>query len=463
MAGIIAVTVALMGALLLTCGTRVGATPSALDLTACANFTRESNSSRYHSNSYFIILNSSVSFDLNVTLGAISFAINLRTLVNVSTPKVYDLTTELGIVILLYNATYEDMSAVFDGRITLASPLQALLCVHANSMIAVDQGIEATGTTQLDPPWHLDRIDQRGSELDSSYSYSNVSRGGEGVHVYVVDTGIKISHPDFEGRASTDYNAVSGENGLDCNGHGTHVAGIIGSAEYGVAKKSRLHSVKVFGCTGDSGDSAIADGLFWILKNGQRPGVVSMSFGGPLPEGGGLISLRRLETTTLFVQALLTEGFTCVIAAGNSASDACDFTPAAKGEDSAAITVMASSDTDTLAYYSNYGACTNIIAPGSRIVSLGINSNTAVKSGTSMACPVISGIAALHLAEESTLTPQEVKNRILSDASNGKIRSLPSRSPNKLGYSRYSLSNASTLTVGLFLMPLLVLAIGFVY
>eukprot|EP00057_Strongylocentrotus_purpuratus_P032334 XP_787278.2 PREDICTED: proteinase T [Strongylocentrotus purpuratus] len=271
--------------------------------------------------------------------------------------------------------------------------------------------------TQAVASWGLDRIDQRNLPLDNSYNPMN---SGAGVNVYVVDTGVWPTHNDFGNRAVAAYDAVGNNNGVDCNGHGTHCAGTVAGTNYGVAKNANIFGIRVLGCLGSGSNSGIIDGMDWIVSNGRRPAVVSMSL------GGGASS-----TTDAAVRRMYDAGFTVSVAAGNSDEDACGTSPARSGY---ALTVGATDDTDARAYFSNYGSCLNIFGPGVDITSAwkGSDSATSTISGTSMACPHVSGVAALILAASPSMSPSSVYSSILSSATSGKVTSRGWLSPNLL-------------------------------
>ncbi|HSM34936.1 MAG TPA: S8 family peptidase [Longimicrobiales bacterium] len=231
---------------------------------------------------------------------------------------------------------------------------------------------------QIAPPWGLDRIDQRGADLDGVYGYD---LSGAGVTAYVVDTGIRTTHQEFAGRARPGFDAFGGDAG-DCNGHGTHVAGTIGGTTYGVAKDVDLVAVRVLDCAGSGTIAGVIAGLDWILAGGEL-GVVNMSLGSsgsqPFDEA---------------VASLSSAGFTVVVAAGNSSTDACGMSPARAPS---AVTVGATDVTDSRATFSNYGDCVDLFAPGVNVLSAhhAADDASAVLNGTSMASPHAAGAAAL--------------------------------------------------------------------
>ncbi|MCG6036545.1 S8 family peptidase [Acinetobacter baumannii] len=288
-----------------------------------------------------------------------------------------------------------------------------VLSVENDTVMKID------ATTQSNPDWGLDRIDQKTLPLDSAYSYLQT---GSGTTAYIVDTGILSTHQQFSGRVLSGYTAISDGNGTtDCNGHGTHVAGTVGGSTYGVAKNVSLVPIRILGCDGSGASSNVIAGLDWILKNGKKPAVVNMSLGGD--------ANTSLDSA---VENLFNNGYVMVVAAGNSNADACSSSPARVSK---AITVAATDDTDTRASYSNYGSCVDIFAPGSQINSSWIGSNTATKvlNGTSMATPHVVGVVAEMLQSTPTATPQTISTNLLNQASNNVVKN-PSGSPNRLLY-----------------------------
>ncbi|MCH2052076.1 S8 family peptidase [Acinetobacter pittii] len=282
-----------------------------------------------------------------------------------------------------------------------------------------DTIMKVDATTQSNPDWGLDRIDQKNLPLDSAYSYLQT---GSGTTAYIVDTGILSTHQQFSGRVLSGYTAISDGNGTsDCHGHGTHVAGTVGGSTYGVAKNVSLVPIRILGCDGSGASSNVIAGLDWILKNGKKPAVVNMSLGGE--------ANASLDSA---VENLFNNGYVMVVAAGNSNTDACSSSPARVSK---AITVAATDSTDTRASYSNYGSCVDIFAPGSQINSSWIGSNTATKvlNGTSIATPHVVGVVAEMLQSTPTATPQTISTNLLNQASNNVVKN-PSGSPNRLLY-----------------------------
>lgn len=286
--------------------------------------------------------------------------------------------------------------------------------VEEDSMVYAD-------ATQSGAAWGLDRIDQRELPLNGSFNYAN---DGAGVSVYVLDTGIRLTHQEFGGRALFGYDAIGdGQNGNDCNGHGTHVAGTVGGRTFGVAKGVRLYAVRVLGCDGSASVSRVIAGIDWVSANKSGPTVANMSLSGV-----------RSTALELAVQNSINRGVTYTVAAGNETKDACSVSPAALP---AAITVGASTSSDRLASFSNYGSCVDIVAPGQSIASAWYtgDATTVQSSGTSMASPHVAGAAALYLQNNPTATPVQVAAALTGGATTGRLQSLPSGTANRLLYA----------------------------
>ncbi|WP_069812507.1 S8 family peptidase [Streptomyces sp. TP-A0874] len=274
--------------------------------------------------------------------------------------------------------------------------------------------------TQDNPPsWGLDRIDQAETAGDQAYTYPDSA--GEGVTAYVIDTGVRISHEDFEGRAEYGYDAVDDdESAEDGNGHGTHVAGTIAGASHGVAKKADIVAVRVLNDQGSGTTEQVVAGIDWVTENHEGPSVANMSLGGGADEA--------LDAA---VQKAIESGVTFGVAAGNESSDASGSSPARVEE---AITVAASTDADEQASYSNYGEIVDIYAPGTDITSTWNDSDSATNtiSGTSMATPHVVGAAAVYLGGHEDATPEEVATALTDGATEDAISNPTSGTPNKL-------------------------------
>jgi subtilisin family serine protease len=316
--------------------------------------------------------------------------------------------------------TYSSALAGYTARMT-AAQAEDLSRDPAVASVEQDGIVNASATQNPAPSWGLDRIDQRDLPLDNAYTSAT---GAAGVTAYVIDTGIRRTNADFGGRASAiGFDAIGdGQNGNDCNGHGTHVAGTIGGTVYGVAKQVALVPVRVLACNGSGTYSQVIAGIDWVTANHAPNAVANMSL------GGGASS--ALDTA---LANSVASGVTYAVAAGNSNADACTASPARAPS---AITVGATTNTDVRASYSNYGTCVDLFAPGSSITSDWNTSDTATNtiSGTSMASPHVAGSAALYLGDHSGASPATVTAALLGAATTGHVTSAGAGSPNLLDY-----------------------------
>jgi aqualysin 1 len=313
----------------------------------------------------------------------------------------------------VYTAALNGFSAQLN-----AGQLNALQ--HNPNVAYLEQDLVATAsTTQSGATWGLDRIDQRDLPLNGTYTYTPT---GAGVRAYIVDTGILTSHTQFGGRASVGYDAVGGS-GQDCNGHGTHVAGTVGGATYGVAKGVTLIAVRVLDCSGNGTNSGVIAGMDWVTSNRVLPAVANMSLGGGFSQAIN-------DAVTRMTNA----GVSLAVAAGNENQNACNTSPASAA---AAITVGATTSSDARASFSNYGTCLDVFAPGNSITSSWYTSTTATNtiSGTSMASPHVAGVAALYLQGNPSASAATVANAIISTSTTGKVTSPGTGSPNRLLFS----------------------------
>jgi subtilisin family serine protease len=284
-----------------------------------------------------------------------------------------------------------------------------------------EDGIVTADVTQTNPPWGLDRIDQRNRPLSGTYTYNWT---GSGVRAYVIDTGIRTTHTQFGGRASNVFDAFGGS-GADCNGHGTHVSGTIGGSTYGVAKSALLRGVRVLDCNGSGSNSGVIAGVDWVTNNHINPAVANMSL------GGGASS--ALDTA---VNNLANSGVPIAVAAGNSNADACGSSPARAAN---AITTGSTTTSDARSSFSNFGTCLDIFAPGSGILSSYSTSDTATAtlSGTSMASPHVAGVAALYKQFNPGASATTTRNAIVNGSTTGVLTGIGTGSPNRLLYSLF--------------------------
>ncbi len=287
--------------------------------------------------------------------------------------------------------------------------------------IEQDRVISLHGTQSNPPSWGLDRVDQRYLPLDQSHSYEYT---GAGVHAYIFDTGVRSTHVEFAGRMAPGFDAVGDGFGTeDCHGHGTHVAGTLGGTNYGVAKNVTIHPVRVIACEGEGTEEMLLDGLDWITANHVKPAVANLSIGSD-----------ALQSFDDAVEASIAAGVHFVVSAGNEGIDACGKSPARVP---GVLTVGATDVDDYRTYYSNYGTCVDLFAPGDEITSAWPLSDTATynTSGTSMATPHVAGAVALYLEGHPTAAPSEVHEEIISRSTRNIVEDAYVGSPNVLLHS----------------------------
>jgi subtilisin family serine protease len=279
--------------------------------------------------------------------------------------------------------------------------------------VEVDQEV-TTDVTQVGATWGLDRIDQLALPLSNTYTYTTTAGN---INAYIIDSGILTAHQDFGGRATVAYDALGG-NGQDCNGHGTHVAGTVGGTVWGVAKAVHLHAVRVLGCNGVGSVSGVLAAIDWVRANAARPAVANISIG-----GGFSTSLNTAVTN------LVNAGVFVAVAAGNDGSDACGTSPASAA---GVATVAASDQSDARAWFSNYGSCVELYAPGQGITSDWFSGGTNVLDGTSMASPHVAGAAALYKATYGDSSSAVILNWIITNASKNVIKNNIQGTPDRL-------------------------------
>ncbi|XP_072041369.1 aqualysin-1-like [Amphiura filiformis] len=292
--------------------------------------------------------------------------------------------------------------------------------VLVDRLLALDgvEYVEEDGVAHIQTvsSWGLDRVDQRNLPLDDTYT---PPRNGSGVDVYIIDTGLRHSHNDFGGRAAYHWDYQPDNEGIDCNGHGTHCGGTSSGTTYGVAPGSNVFSVRVLSCFGVGSWTNVIAGVDSVTSaSGNRVGSMSLA-------GSGAQSVDDA------VSAAVAAGAVMSVAAGNDNVNACNYSPA---REPTAITVGATDSTDTRASFSNYGSCLDIFAPGVSITSAWHTSDTAshTKHGTSMACPHVSGAAALLLARG--VSAGNVTSTMVAEATTGVVGNPGNGSPNLLLY-----------------------------
>ncbi|MFD5947244.1 S8 family peptidase [Streptomyces collinus] len=355
----------------------------------------QENSANAVENSYIVALKDSAGFRANSTKGE-------------------DLVAKYGATV---DWTYDEVLNGFAIRIS-ASGARSLAEDPAVEFVEQDRMVHLEAT-QYNPPWGLDRIDQPRLPRDLRYSYPDTA--GKSATVYVIDTGVRITHTEFAGRARHGYDFVDRDtNASDGNGHGTHVATTVAGKTYGVAKQSKIVSVRVLDNNGAGTLSGVIAGVDWVTVRRVRPAVANMSLGAGVS--------TSLDTA---VRNSIASGVTYAVAAGNSNADATTFSPARV---SSALTVGASTWTDSRSSFSNYGPRLDMFAPGSLITAGWHTSDTATTtlSGTSMATPHVAGAAAVYLTSHPSAGPATVHSALVNGATTGVLNNIGTGSPNRL-------------------------------
>jgi subtilisin family serine protease len=317
--------------------------------------------------------------------------------------------------------TYEHAFKGFAVKMSEAAALRMINDPRV-AFIEEDSQVQAVAT-QTSAPWGLDRVDQPALPLNGSYVY-NVT--GAGVNAYIIDSGIRATHTDFGGRVVSAFTYINDGRGTsDCNGHGTHVAGVVGGATHGLAKSVRLHAVRVLDCAGQATISAVAAGVDWVTANHVKPAVANLS-----------IVAAASSVIDTAVTNSINAGVTYVVAAGNNNADACTISPARVA---GAITVAATNNTDQRWASSNFGTCVDLFAPGVDITSAWYTGDTATNLmfGTSLSTAHVTGAAALYLQTNTTATPATVASMLTTRVTANVVGTPGTGSPNKLLYTRW--------------------------
>ncbi|GAA1399185.1 S8 family peptidase [Catellatospora coxensis] len=318
----------------------------------------------------------------------------------------------------LHTTARVDFGTTVNGFAAELSAAQVRELSHSADVLAIERDAwhhNVLDTTQSNPPaWGIDRIDQSALPLSASYTYTAT---GAGVHAYIIDSGIDASHPNFGTRASFDYNSIDSNN-TDCNSHGTHVAGTIGSTSYGVAKAVRLHGVKWLNCAGSGTTSSAVAAVNWVRTNHVKPAVANTSW-----------NMTYSSTLATALTNMMNAGVFLATSAGNTGGNSCDRLPRNL---TASLVVAATTSTDARASYSSTGSCVDLYGPGSGIVSTVPGGGTGSKNGTSMSTPHAAGIAALYKATYGDASQATVHSWIVTNATPNVVTGSLSGTPNRL-------------------------------
>ena len=367
-------------------------------------------------------------------------------------PALVDVLAQVGldrdsdITYVFNNSAFQGFSGIMkDGHV------DALNAMKEVNLIEASVKISSFGTSLRDPaPWGLERISQQNkivgdpSSMTFQYNFDSNGNLGQGVDIYIVDTGINIAHVAFGGRArmgfsfngSADLNANS-----DQDGHGTHVSGTAAGYPFGIASSANLIGVKVLGSDGSGYTSDTIKGLDYVVSthdaNRVNPGFVgsiaSMSWG---------LSSRSTSVEQA-IDAAVSAGIHVSVAAGNQGGDACTGAPAStggKGFDGTggkAVAVGSINSNDQISTFSNSGQCVDVYAPGENVISSWIGSSTEVNilSGTSMACPHVTGLMAYLMAQNDALakSPASMKQYLATTSLSGLLSPQKSLTSGDLG------------------------------
>ncbi len=309
--------------------------------------------------------------------------------------------------------------ASFNGGFTAdLTPAQVRSLRHNGNVTIIEQDFwhhNVLDVTQTPvPAWGIDRIDQTNLPLSNSYTYTAT---GAGVHAYIIDTGVDPTHANFGGRASFDFNSIDTTN-TDCNNHGTHVAGTIGSTSYGVAKGVRLHGVKWLNCAGSGTLTSAVNAVNWVTANRIAPAVANTSW-----------NFTYSATLATALTNMMNAGVFLATSAGNTGANSCDRLPRNL---TAALVVAATTSTDARASFSSIGPCVDIYGPGNAIVSTIPGGSTASFSGTSMSTPHAAGIGALFKQGQPTANQAAVHAWIVNNSTPNVVTGTLSGTPNRL-------------------------------